>query len=64
MSEGKRGEGEGREGRGRLCRTLWITERTWAFVPREVGALEGLGPDSQLLTGALWLLQGGPTVGS
>lgn len=24
-----------------MCRTLWIRERTWAFVPREVGALKG-----------------------
>jgi hypothetical protein len=43
-------------GRGRLCRGLWVAERTCALSPREMGSLscgQRVGPDSVIL-GALW----------
>ena len=39
----EREEGRAERGQGRSCRSLWATGRTWAFTPREVGALEGCG---------------------
>lgn len=37
---GERG-GEDREEMGKVVQGLWAMGRTWAFTPREVGALEG-----------------------
>lgn len=50
QSEGERGSrGKAGRGRDRSCRALWARGRSWAFTPREVGALEdtdGSSPDS------------------
>lgn len=37
------GESEGRaqSRRERVCRVLWALGRSWAFIPSQVGALEG-----------------------
>lgn len=36
-----RGEGSGGKECSRSCRALRVHSRTWAFTPRETGALEG-----------------------
>lgn len=35
--------GSAGRGRGRSCRASWAVVRTWAFIPRDAGALEGCG---------------------
>ena len=65
----EREEGRAGRGRGRSCRALWAKGRTCGFYPPgrwDPGGLwaekEGRGL-TQLLTGTLWLLRGGQTVG-
>ena len=40
---GEREEGRAGRGQGRWCRALGAAGRTWAFLLRELGALEGCG---------------------
>lgn len=43
MSGAESREGRSGRGLGRLCRASWAWGRTWAFTPRELGALRAVG---------------------